>query len=108
MCHGCHLHVTVVADVVASDHLVAVDLKKKHVSVEGGREEGERAATAVVHSENRKMVRPVAAVEVGEVGSNPGQNLPPFLRGIHGGVIGEMNTCPRGNQVVRGLRVVLR
>ena len=77
-----HLHVAIVADVIAPHQLVAIALEEKHVSIEGGREEGERVAAAVVHSENREVVRPVSAGKVGKVGANPGQNLPPCLRGF--------------------------
>lgn len=89
-----HLHVAIVADVVASHQLVAIALEEEHFSVMGGREEGERVAAAVVQCENREVVRPVAEVEVGEVGSNPGQNLPPCLRGFKKGRSEELTTYP--------------
>ena len=77
-----HLHVAIVADVIAPHQLVAIALEEEHFSVEGGWEEGERVAAAVVHSENREMICPVSAGKVGEFGANPGQNLPPCLRGF--------------------------
>ena len=87
-----HLHIAIVSNVVALHQLVAIGLEEKHFPVEGGREEGERAAAAVVHTENREVVRPVTAVEVGEVGSNSGQDLPPCLRGFMKGRSEELRT----------------
>ena len=68
-----------VADVIAPHHPVAIGLEEEHVAVEGGREEGERAAATMVHGENIKVVRTRIAVEVGVLGSNPGEDLTPYL-----------------------------
>ena len=63
----------------AASHLVAVVRYKEHLSDDLRVHECQRVAAAVIHGQHAKVISAVGSVEVRELGSHGGQQLPPFL-----------------------------
>lgn len=74
-----YLHASGRGRVATPHHDIPALLEEEHLRVEGGRDEGQSRAAAVVHGEEREVVAAVVALKEREVGADAVEELGPDL-----------------------------